>query len=95
MGTGYYYFEADIENGAENARIEIRKGSAEGMLMGTLLINDESTMKNFGKSQTFLREANGTADIYLVIKTEGNETVKFSNLRFFAGSPKLIKQDAK
>lgn len=95
MGTGYYYFEADIEKGAENGHIEIRKGSPEGLLMGTLLINNESTLKNFGKSQTFLREANGTADIYLVIKTEGNETVKFSNLRFFAGSPKLITQDTK
>jgi arabinoxylan arabinofuranohydrolase len=93
MGTGYYYFEADIEKGAENARIEIRKGSPDGLLMGTLLINNESTLKNFGKSQTFLREANGTHDIYLVIKAEENETVKFSNLRFFAGSPKLIKQD--
>jgi hypothetical protein len=60
-----------------------------------LLINNESTLKNVGKSQTFLREANGTHDIYLVIKAEGNETVTFSNLRFFAGSPKIVKQDAK
>jgi arabinoxylan arabinofuranohydrolase len=95
LGTGYYYFEADIEKGAEKARIEIRKGSPEGLLMGTLLINNESTLKNVGKSQTFLREANGTHDIYLVIKAEGNETVTFSNLRFFAGSPKIVKQDAK
>ena len=90
LGSGYYYFEADIEKSVENARIEIRKGSPNGLLMGTLLINNESVLKNYGKSQTFLREANGTHDIYLIIKTNNNETLRFSNLRFFAGSPKQI-----
>jgi len=92
MGSGYYYFEADFEKGAANARIEIRKGSPEGLLMGTLLVNNESISKNFGKVQTFLRGANGTNDLYLVVKTSTNEKVKFSNPRLFAGSQKhLIK----
>ena len=92
MGTGYYYFEADIEKSAANARIEIRKDNPDGMLMGTLLVNNESISKNFGKVQTFLRGANGTHDVYLVVKTSTNEKVTLSNPRFFAGSPKQLKQ---
>ena len=83
---------ADFEKGTANARIEIRKDNPDGMLMGTLLVNNESISKNFGKVQTFLRGANGTHDVYLVVKTSTNEKVTLSNPRFFAGSPKQLKQ---
>lgn len=88
LGTGYYYFEADIEKTVGKGKIEIRKGAEDGLLMGTLLINDNSCFTNFGKEQTFVREANGKSDIYLIVTTENGETLRFSNLRFFAGSPK-------
>jgi len=90
LGTGYYYFEADIERPVSKGRIEIRKGSEEGMLMGTLLINNRSSLINYGKEQTFLREANGNTNVFLIIKTEGDEIIRFSNLRFFAGCAKEL-----
>lgn len=90
LGTGYYYFEVDLDKPVKEGRIEIRKGGKDGLLMGTLLINEESSVVNYGKVQTFLREARGKNDIYLVVKTEGPETIKFSNPRFFAGSPKEV-----
>ncbi len=92
LGTGYYYFEAEIEKPVRKGKIEIRKGAKDGLLMGTLLINDNSCFTNLGKEQTFLREANGKSDIYLIVKTENGETLRFSNLRFFAGCPKEIKE---
>lgn len=88
LGTGYYYFEADIEQPVRKGKIEVRKGAKDGLLMGTLLINEKSSLTNQGKEQTFLREANGKSDIYLVITTEDEEPLRFSNLRFFAGCPK-------
>ena len=58
MGTGYYYFEADIEKGAENARIEIRKGSPDGLLMGTVLITSLPERQNNNLNKHIYDEKN-------------------------------------
>ncbi len=92
MGTGYYYFEIQLQKSADDVFIEIRKGNPNGLLMGTLLINNESISKNAGKVQSFLRGANGTDDIYLVLKNPTNKTVKFSAPNLFAGSPNKLSK---
>ncbi|PWJ37991.1 family 43 glycosylhydrolase [Sediminitomix flava] len=91
LGSGYYYFEVEFEATEINSKIEVRKGSPNGLLMGTLLLNSRVLTANNGISQTFLREANGLNDIYLIIKSEGDTKVKFWKPRFFAGSPKKLK----
>jgi arabinoxylan arabinofuranohydrolase len=92
LGTGYYYFEIDVEECTGNATIEVRKGSANGQLMGTILLNDESIFINEGKAQIAMRNAFGRSDVYLVVKTENDSRLRFSSPRFFAGSPKKTKK---
>ena len=88
LGTGYYYFEIDLEECTGNATIEIRKSSTNGQLLGTILLNEESIFINEGKTQIALRNASGRSDVYLVVKTENGSRLRFSSPCFFAGSPK-------
>lgn len=88
LGTGYYYFEVDVEECAGNAKIEVRKGSADGQLMGTILLNENSIFINEGKAQIAVRNASGNTDVHLVVINENNNVLRFSNPRFLAGSPK-------
>jgi len=82
LGTGYYYFGLNAKGILKSIKAEIHKGSKDGPLMGTLII------KRDGISETFLRNANSKADVYIVFKDLSDEKVIVSSMRFFAGSPK-------
>jgi arabinoxylan arabinofuranohydrolase len=88
LGTGYYYFEIDLEKCTGKARIEVRKGSSNGQLMGTINLNEESIFVNQGKARIALRNASGSTDVYLLVISDNNDNLRFSNPAFFAGSPK-------
>ena len=81
LGSGYYYFGLKASGVKEPIKAEVRLGSPDGILAGTLLINKK------GVAETFLREANVTQDIYLVF----NGKVKVKDIRVFAVSPLPIK----
>lgn len=81
LGTGYYYFDLNVDKLDEPVRAEIRKGAVDGPLMGTLLIKKE------GIVDTFLRGASGIQDIHIVF----DAPVQVSKLRFFAGAPTILK----
>ena len=82
LGTGYYYFGLNAKGIKNPIKAEIRKGSEDGTLLGTLII------KHDGISETFLRNAANKTDIYIVFKDLSDEKVIISSMRFFAGSPK-------
>ena len=84
LGSGYYYFDVKLEKAMPGGRIEIHLDRPDGMLIGTLLADEETMKRNGGISDTFLREARGKHDIHLVAKGD----VAFSNPRFFAGCPR-------
>lgn len=93
LGTGYYYFGMTVHKTISNGHIEVRRDSPDGMLMGTLLLRDNSMSINNARTETFLREAYGNdRKVYLVFRTEGQE-VKVSAPDFFAGSPKRLPGD--
>ncbi len=88
LGTGYYYFGVKVDQTVHNGRIEVRRDKADGMLMGTIMLDEQSVSTNRGTAETFLREASGKHTVVLVFKTPENETLEISDLQFFAGSPK-------
>jgi arabinoxylan arabinofuranohydrolase len=87
LGTGYYYFSVKVENIVKNGRIEIRRDSPDGYLMGTIKLNEKSNITNNGVSDTFLREAYGKHTVYMIFSSESNEKIIVSKPQFFAGSP--------
>ena len=88
LGTGYYYFGVKVNKITTKGKIEIRKDSAKGALLGTILLNKNSLKTNNGIAETFLRDANGIHNIVLVFISDDNKTIKISEPNFFAGSPK-------
>jgi len=82
LGTGYYYFGLNAKEIKNPIKAEIRKGSEDGTLLGTLIIKQD------GISEAFLRNAANKTDIYIVFKDLSDEKVIISSMRFFAGSPK-------
>lgn len=90
LGTGYYYFGVKVLQSVTKGKIEIRKDAANGTLLGTILLNENSLKTNNGITETFLREANGEHTIVLVFKSDNNETIKIAEPNFFAGSPKKL-----
>lgn len=87
LGTGYYYFGMTVDKTTSNGHIELRRDSPDGMLMGTLLLRDNSMKINNARTETFLREAYGDdRKVYLVFRTDGKQ-VKVSAPDFFAGAP--------
>jgi ATP adenylyltransferase/5',5'''-P-1,P-4-tetraphosphate phosphorylase II len=77
LGTGYYYFSAEVSGVKAPLKIEVRIGAADGKLLGTLLV------KKDGYVDTSLIDANGKQTIYL--KAVGGD-VRISACRFFAGN---------
>lgn len=71
-----------------NAKVQVRLDSPTGTLCGTIRLNANSESENAGKIETFLREANGTHDVYLVFDLPGSYAqYNFESPRFYAGSP--------
>ena len=88
LGTGYYYLDIQVNESLGNAKVEVRLDSPEGYLCGTIRLSENSEQVNNGKIETFLREANGVHDVYLVFHLPGNyKMYNFESPRFFAGSP--------
>lgn len=81
LGSGYYYAAVNVQNVDNPFDIEVRADKADGKLLGTLKV------KKDGDTETFLREASGNLDIYLVVK-DLKEEVTLQQFRFFAGAPK-------
>ena len=75
--TCYYYFSAEVSGVTAPLKIEVRTGSADGKLLGTLLV------KKDGYVDTSLIDANGKQTIFL--KAVGGN-VQISACRFFAGN---------
>lgn len=88
LGTGYYYFGIDIEHCKGRGQIEVRKDSADGALLGTIVLDPMSAHNNEGRAETFLRHANGKHDIVLLIQMEEGQQLQIRNPHFFAGKPK-------
>ncbi len=87
LGSGYYYFSAKVKKGAK-ARLEIRSGSPDGLLLGTIKLDKNSKKINKGLAETFLRNAKDRQTICLVLKNNSGKAIKLSDLKFFAGSAK-------
>lgn len=80
LGSGYYYFGLDVKNAKKPFSAEVRIGNPEGLLLGTIMANGN------GKAETFLRNARGKQNIYIVFKDIEAGNLELSSLRFFAGS---------
>ena len=90
LGSGYYYFGLNLLKTPTKGRIEVRKDSANGYLMGTILLNNDTNNLHNNFADTFLREANGIHDIVLVFINDSSEELTISEPHFFAGAPKKI-----
>lgn len=87
LGSGYYYFGMKASQCSESA-FEIRLDSEDGVLCGTILF-DQSYPSADGLVDTFLREAHGIHDVYLVFESQATSELYAEDLRFFAGAPKM------
>ena len=88
LGSGYYYLDIKVNESVGNAKVQVRLDSPSGTLCGTIRLNANSETVNSGKIETFLREANGIHDVYLVFDLPGDYAqYDFEAPRFFAGSP--------
>jgi arabinoxylan arabinofuranohydrolase len=88
LGSGYYYLDIKVNKSVGNAKVQVRLDSPTGMLCGTIRLKNNSETVNNGKIETFLREANGIHDVYLVFDLQGDYAqYDFESPRFFAGSP--------
>jgi arabinoxylan arabinofuranohydrolase len=88
LGSGYYYLDIKVNESVGNAKVQVRLDSPTGTLCGTIRLNANSENVNNGMIETFLREANGIHDIYLVFDLPGDYAqYDFESPRFFAGSP--------
>jgi arabinoxylan arabinofuranohydrolase len=88
LGSGYYYLDIKVNESVGNAKVQVRLDSPTGTLCGTIRLNANSETVNSGKIETFLREANGIHDVYLVFDLPGDYAqYDFESPRFFAGSP--------
>lgn len=88
LGSGYYYLDMKVNESVGNAKVQVRLDSPTGTLCGTIRLNANSETENKGMIETFLREANGIHDVYLVFDLPGNfAQYVFESPRFFAGSP--------
>lgn len=85
LGSGYYYFDLLATGSTAPARIEVRRGSATGPLLGTVLVNREPAPARSGVYETFLRAASGAGNVVLVVT--GVPGLSLSNFRFYAGAP--------
>ena len=88
LGSGYYYFGVRVLQTAPKGKIEIRRGTQDGFLLGTIVLDEMSNQTNKGTAETFLRNAKGESDICLVFYLPEKEKISVSFPEFFAGSAK-------
>ena len=87
LGTGYYYLAANVLDLNVDGKLEVRLDSPEGTLVGSITLTEARLTGRDGLIETFLREANGTHDVYFVHrKGTKTGTLRLRNIRFFAGS---------
>ncbi len=87
FGTGYYYFDAKIRERDINGKLELRLGSPQGQLVGTVIVTSKQLKEQKGKLETAIRDAKGKQDLYLVWK--GAEPLsQIESVRVYAGLPK-------
>lgn len=86
LGSGYYYFSADVSQISHPMAVEIRLDSENGKLLGTLVIDKD------GHHSTSLIDANGKHKVYL--KAVGGEAI-LSKCRFLAGCPQMSGKSTK
>ena len=87
LGTGYYYLGANVLDVNVDGKLEVRLDSPEGTLVGSITLTEARLTGRDGLIETFLREANGTHDVYFVHrKGTKTGTLRLRNIRFFAGS---------
>jgi hypothetical protein len=88
LGTGYYWFGCNYDGNADGLRMETRLDGADGLLLGTALPRYDAA-KNGRQAETFLRNASGKHDIFILIHRAPTATgeLNLSGLRFFAGAP--------
>jgi hypothetical protein len=88
LGTGYYYFDSALAAFTQPVQVEVRLGRPDGPLTGTATLSPADRAAGRGVAVTFLREARGRTDVYLVFRTGGPAAeVRFDSARFFAGAP--------
>lgn len=88
LGSGYYYLDLKVIESIGNGKVEVRLDAVDGTLCGTIKLNSNSESVNSGMLETFLREANGVHDVYLVFDLPGDATqYEFESPRFYAGAP--------
>lgn len=86
FGTGYYYFDANIAEKDLTGNLELRLGSADGTLVGTVVITPEVLKERGGLIDTAVRDAKGKQTLFLVWKGEKALT-SLTAPRIFAGAP--------
>ncbi|MCM2679877.1 family 43 glycosylhydrolase [Echinimonas agarilytica] len=86
LGSGYYYFSAQLANKNASGKIELRLDAPNGTLIGSIALTPETLKRD--KIETFLREAYGKHDVY--INYTGQGSLKLSKMQFSAGSPKVL-----
>jgi arabinoxylan arabinofuranohydrolase len=95
LGSGYYFYEAQIETMRTPLKVELRKGSPSGQLMGTAAPHHSEQRPATVLLDTPLRGANGLQDLYIVFVSEGahpNVRLTVNSSRIFAGSPSTSKK---
>lgn len=90
LGSGYYYLGMEVLFAESPCKVEIRLDRPDGKLVGTINLDKNSPVTNNAKAETFLRDAKGRHDIYVVFKSEKEpENLMVKNIMFFAGCPGL------
>lgn len=87
LGSGYYFFDMKVKHLEGDAYAELRLNSSQGKLIGSMRIKDSFLEHNNNIADTAVREANGTRDVFVILKQKGGNKLNISNLRFFAGAP--------
>jgi len=88
LGTGYYYFDAALSAFTQPVQVEVRLGRSDGTLAGTATLSPADRAAGRGVATTFLREARGRTDVFLVFRTGGPAVeVRLDSARVFAGAP--------
>lgn len=89
LGSGYYYFDAVLDSFDIPPELEVRADAPDGELLGTARVWLQQQEPGSGVAETFLRNANGRRDIFVV--NRNGAAFEASRFRFFAGSPASMK----
>lgn len=89
LGSGYYYLDAVVKSEEVDGKLEIRLDAPNGPLVGAITLSAKRLSERGGLVDTFIRDAKGTRDVYLVhkkLKKQGE--LELEQVRFFAGAPR-------